>query len=398
MQAPEPAPLRVVMVAGEVSGDVLGATVLAVLREAYGAVEATGIGGPLMQAQGLHSLYAQDRLAVMGLVEPLGRLPELLGIRRALYRHCCEQPPDLFLGIYSPDFNLGLERRLRARGIPTAHLVSPSVWAWRRSRLRGIARAVDMMLCLFPFEVPVYQQAGIPARYVGHPLAMALAPPQDRAALRAELGLDPQRPVLGLFPGSRAAEVKQHGALFLDAAAQVLAARPGLQLVLMAASSAREQQLRALLHTRPQLPVTLMKGRSRDLLGAADSVLLASGTVALEAMLRDTPMVVAYRMAPLSWAVISRLVYTPFASLPNILAGRAVVPEWLQSAATPSALAGSLLSLLPEPGAASREAQAQRASFAEQRCALRQSFPDAVLAALQAGPLRPGAARSAPGD
>lgn len=388
---PRGAPLRVVMVAGEASGDQLGAAVLEALSARFGPVSATGVGGPGMQRAGLQSLYPLERLAVMGLVEPLARLPELLRIRSALMRHTLAQPPDLFLGIDAPDFNLPLERALRARGVPTAHLVSPTVWAWRRSRLRGIARAVDMMLCLFPFELSLYREAGIPARYVGHPLANVLRPPADRCAARRALGLSADAPVLGLFPGSRAAEVRRLGPLFLEVAARLRARHPDLQLAVPAAGPAREAQLRALLAAHPALPVSLLRGCSHELLGCADAVLLASGTVTLESMLLDAPMVVAYRMAPLSWAIVSRLVHTPWAALPNILAARAVVPEFLQRSATPEALAGALEPLLEGPAAPA--ARAQRAAFAGQRAGLEQPFAESVLDALAAGPLR---ARPAP--
>ena len=219
--------MRIGVLAGETSGDLLGSRVLAALRARFPGLLVEGIGGPLMEAQGLHSMFPMERLSVMGLVEPLKRLPELLRIRRAVYQHFAANPPDVFLGIDSPDFNLHLERRLRERGIRTAHLVSPSVWAWRRGRIRKIGRAVDLMLCLFPFETEIYDRHGIPACFVGHPLADEIPPQADRAAARQALGLDPAATVLALLPGSRAAEVRLLAPLFLQAARLLRQSDPG---------------------------------------------------------------------------------------------------------------------------------------------------------------------------
>ena len=317
-------PLRIGMVAGEASGDMLGARAIVALRDTLGEVVVSGIGGPLMQAEGMRSLYPMDRLSVMGFVDPLWRLPELLRTRRRLFNHFSTASVDFFLGIDAPDFNLGLARRLRREGVATAHLVSPSVWAWRAGRLRRIAGAVDLMLCLFPFEVPLYRQAGVAARCVGHPLARLLQPADNarRQALRRELQLPEHGPVLGVLPGSRASEVTQHCATFLRAARLLRRHIPTLHVVVPAADNVRLKQLRSLLPEPGTMQVTLVQGRSRDVMSAADALLLASGTATLEAALLDVPMVVAYRMQALSWALVSRLVHTPFAALPNILSGR----------------------------------------------------------------------------
>jgi lipid-A-disaccharide synthase len=344
--------LRIGVVAGEASGDILGSRVLAALQSHYDEVLIEGVGGPLMQARGLRSLYPMERLSVMGFVEPLKRLPELLRMRRNLLRHFLDDPPDLFLGIDSPDFTLTLERKLRRAGVPTAHLVSPSVWAWRQGRIRKIKRAVDLMLCLFPFETDIYEQHAVPVRFVGHPIADELPQQVDRTAARRALGLGERGRVLALLPGSRAAEVQLLAPLFLRAAQRLYSNNPQLSFVIPAANEARLSQLQQLLRQYPQLPVTLVPGQSREAMSAADAVLLASGTATLEASLLKRPMVVAYRMAPLSWWLVSRLVKTPYAALPNILAGHPLVPELIQAAATPDAMADAVQTLLEDGGAA----------------------------------------------
>jgi lipid-A-disaccharide synthase len=344
--------LRIGVVAGEASGDILGSRVLAALQSHYDEVVVEGVGGSLMQAQGLRSLYPMERLSVMGFVEPLKRLPELLRMRRNLLRHFLADPPDLFLGIDSPDFTLALERKLRRAGVPTAHLVSPSVWAWRQGRIRKIKRAVDLMLCLFPFETDIYEQHAVPVRFVGHPIADELPQQVDRTAARRALGLGERGRVLALLPGSRAAEVQLLAPLFLRAAQRLYSNNPQLSFVIPAANEARLSQLQQLLRQYPQLPVTLVPGQSREAMSAADAVLLASGTATLEASLLKRPMVVAYRMAPLSWWLVSRLVKTPYAALPNILAGHPLVPELIQAAATPDAMADAVQTLLEDGGAA----------------------------------------------
>jgi lipid-A-disaccharide synthase len=378
--------LRVGVLAGETSGDILGSRLLAALHKRYPGLQIEGIGGPLMQAQGLQSLFPMERLSVMGFVEPLKRLPELLRIRRSVYRHFMANPPDIFIGIDSPDFCLRLEWKLRRAGIPTAHLVSPSVWAWRRGRIRKIGRAVDRMLCLFPFETAIYKQHAIAADFVGHPLADEIPPQIDRAAARAALGLPASGRLLALLPGSRGGEVNLLAPLFLAAAQRLARADPELRFVLPAASAERMAQLEALLPAFQGLPLTLVQGRSREAMMAADAVLLASGTATLEALLVQCPMAVAYRMSPLSWALVSRLVKTPFAALPNILAGRALVPELIQDAVTVEALVGAVQPLLYN----SHVTQEQRQGFAFVHQALALGFgercADAVAAVLETRP------------
>lgn len=373
---------RIALVAGEPSGDVLGSRVLRALRRALPGCElhAEGIGGEAMIAEGFETLYPLERLSVMGLVEPLGRLPELLRIRRALYRRWRAKPPALLLGIDAPDFNLRLARRLRDTGVRTAQLVSPTVWAWRPRRVHQVARAVDRLLCLFPFEPALYRTLDVDARFVGHPVVQELARMPDRAQARRDLGLPAKAPVIALLPGSRAAEVAQL-APSLMAAGELLRERdPRRELLMPAASKERAVQLRSLLkHGRSARrgggAIRVVDGDSRRAMIAADLVLLASGTASLEAMLLRRPMVIAYRVSPLSWALISRLAVTPYAGMPNILAGRRVVPELLQGNLNPAALAREAENLLAE-GAA------QVAALEPCRAALGTDFDTAVGQAL----------------
>lgn len=332
--------------AGEASGDLLGARVIEALRLRHPDLELQGVGGQQMEAAGLQSHFPLERLAVNGLVEPLMRLPELLSRRADLLQQMRASPPDVFLSIDSPDFNLRLASNLRASGIPTAHLVSPSVWAWRKGRLRGIARAVDMMLCLFPFETEAYRQCGIPVRCVGHPVADEITTPPDRLLARRELGLTEQGPVLALLPGSRAAEVSALGPVFLRCAQLLGQQHANLAVVIPASSHERRVQLESLMDATSGLSVTLVDGNARTAMAAADAVLVAAGTATLEAAILQRPMVVAYKMHAVSWAVLSRLVHTTHVALPNLLVGRELVAEFLQDAATPEALAVAISPML----------------------------------------------------
>ena len=334
--------LRIGLLAGESSGDILGSRLITALKKQFGEVQFEGIGGPLMEAQGLESLFPMERLSVMGFIEPLKRLPELLRIRGSLYRHFRDNPPDIFIGIDSPDFTLHLEQKLRKVGITTAHLVSPSVWAWRKRRIRKIKRAVDLMLCLFPFETDVYREHGVPVVFVGHPLADEIPMRVESSAARAALGLPATGKLLALLPGSRGAEVHLLAPLFLETAKRVKLHDSQLSFVMPAANDMRYVELENLLQSYPELEVSLVKGRSREVMAAADAVLLASGTATLEAMLLKRPMVITYRMAAFSWALISRLVTVEYAGLPNLLANRPLVPEFIQNDATAEAMAAAL--------------------------------------------------------
>ncbi|KRP52123.1 lipid-A-disaccharide synthase [Pseudomonas poae] len=338
------ATVRIALVAGEASGDILGAGLMQALKARHPAVEFIGVGGPLMQAEGLTSYFPMERLSVMGLVEVLGRLRELLARRKLLIQTLIEEKPDVFIGIDAPDFTLNIELKLRQAGIKTVHYVSPSVWAWRQKRVLKIREGCDLMLTLLPFEARFYEEQGVPVRFVGHTLADAIPLQADRAAARAELGL-PDGPLVALMPGSRGGEVGRLGALFFDAAERLLALRPGIRFVLPCASPQRRAQIETLLEGR-NLPLTLLDGQSHLALAACDAVLIASGTATLEALLYKRPMVVAYRLAPLTFWILKRMVKSPYISLPNLLAQRLLVPELLQDDATPAALAQTLLPLI----------------------------------------------------
>ncbi|WXL27199.1 lipid-A-disaccharide synthase [Ectopseudomonas mendocina] len=337
--------LTVALVAGEASGDILGAGLMQALKARHPNVKFIGVGGPLMAAQGLTSYFPMERLAVMGLVEVLGRLPELLSRRKRLIRTLIDEKPDVFIGIDAPDFNLGVELKLRQAGIKTVHYVSPSVWAWRQKRVLKIREACDLMLTLFPFEARFYEEHQVPVRFVGHPLADTIALESDRAAARLALNLPADAPVVALMPGSRGGEVAKLGSLFLDSAERLQAMRPGIQFVLPCASPERRAQLEQMLSGR-NLPLTLLDGRSHEALAACDAVLIASGTATLEALLYKRPMVVAYKVAPMTYRILKRLVTSAYISLPNLLAQRLLVPEMIQDAATPDALAESLSPLI----------------------------------------------------
>lgn len=333
------------IVAGETSGDLLGADLIQGLKKQYPNAIFEGIGGPKMQAQGFDSLFDMERLSVMGLWEPLKRLPELLSIRRSIIKRYSSQKPIVFIGIDSPDFNAKIEQKLHAVGVKTVHYVSPSVWAWRQGRIKNIKRSVDLMLTLLPFEADFYHQHQVPVCYVGHPLAKQFPKQPNTAKARQALGLDADRPTLCIMPGSRSAEVELMAGLLLDAAAkasQDLGVK--LQLIVPAANQSRYDQLKKILDTRSD-NITLLKQQSHQAMEAADAVLLTSGTTALEAMLLKKPMVVGYRMNPLSFKLLFPLIKTPFISLPNLLANQPLVPELIQDQATVETLAAEVVNL-----------------------------------------------------
>ena len=368
--------LRLGVCAGEASGDILAGAVISGWRARRPSLAVQGIGGPKMQAAGCDSHYEMDRLSVMGLVEPIKRLPELLSIRRGLIDQQLAWEPTLFLGIDSPDFNLGVERRLRTAGIRTAHLVSPSVWAWRKGRIRGIRESVDRMLCLLPFEVAVYQEADIDAVCVGHPLVDDLRGMPGSEQVRQALNLPTDKPVIAVLPGSREAEVRHLMPLFAETMAQLQQGDHTLRFVIPAASPRLERQIKASLTDRA-LNVTVVSGGGREAIRASDAVLIASGTATLEAMLMGKPMVIAYRMASLSWHIMSRMVTLPYVGLPNILAGRQVAPEYLQDEATPSNLANALQRILDGAG------DEQIAIFAESAEQIGGRFAERTVEALE---------------
>ncbi|WP_417517421.1 lipid-A-disaccharide synthase [Marinobacter sp.] len=332
------------IIAGEASGDILGAGLIRSLRIRYPNARFVGIGGDEMIAEGFHSLIPMERLSIMGLVEVLGRIRELFSIRARLLSYFFATPPDVVIGIDSPDFTLAIERRCREAGIPSVHYVSPSVWAWRQKRIFKIAKSVDLMLTLLPFEARFYQEHNVPVAFVGHPLADRIPVVPETGRARQELGLDENVPLLALLPGSRAGEVDRLGTLFLEAARWIQSKRPDVQLVIPCVNREREQQVRDLIGAlEVKLHVTIVRGRSRDVMAASDVVLLASGTATLEAMLLKKPMVVGYRLSNISYALVSRLVKVPHVSLPNLLAKKPLVPELLQDDATPESLGAAVL-------------------------------------------------------
>jgi len=362
---------RVYLVAGELSGDILGAGLMRELKARHPDVEFRGIGGPRMQAEGMESRFPLETLAVMGLVEVLKHLPELIRVRRTLKAEALAWQPDIMLGIDAPDFNLGLERQLREAGMTTAHYVSPSVWAWRQGRVKGIAKSVDGMLTLLPFEAAFYREHRVPVAFVGHPLADEMPLQNDRVATRQALELAPDSHVLALLPGSRANEIRFLGDTFLNAAEQLCQRHPTLQVVIPAATSDRCREISALLTKYPLLMerTALLDGQAREAMVASDVVLLASGTAALEAMLCHRSMLVAYKMAPATHWLAKRMVKTQWVSLPNLIAQETLVPELIQDAASPEAIADQLSAMLSD--AAGRHALEAR--FAEMHATLQRN-------------------------
>ena len=374
---------RVALVAGEASGDLLGAALIRALRARWPDLEFHGIAGPRMMAEGARSLFPMEKLAVRGYVEVLKSLRELLAIRRGLARSLLEHPPDLFIGIDAPDFNLALEAKLKAAGVRTAHYVSPSVWAWRPERVATIGRSVDRMLVMFPFEEPIYARAGIPVSYVGHPLAdaMPLDPQPERDEARVQLRLAPHSVAVGLLPGSRVNEVEQHADLLIDTAALLAARRPEARFFVPLATRETRDHFESRLFARNarDLPIQVLFGHARLALQASDAAIVASGTATLEAALARCPMVITYRLNPLTYRMVMRKALLPYFGLPNILSGEFVVPELLQDDATPANLAQALGNLLDSGEARSR----MRDRFADLHASLACGHDERVAAALE---------------
>jgi lipid-A-disaccharide synthase len=334
------------VVAGEASGDLLGAHFIAALKQVHSDLHAAGIAGPRMVEAGVKAIYPSDKLAVNGYVEVLRHLPELLWIRSRITRHFLRERPRVFVGIDAPDFNFTLETKLKRAGIPTVHFVSPSIWAWRPERIHRIKLAVSHMLVVFPFEERIYRDAGIPVTYVGHPLADVIPLEPDVAAARATLGLE-SGPIVALLPGSRLSEVSRHARLMLDAATRILQHHPDAQFVVPAASEAAAQLVRQATHGL-DLPLHILAGQSHTALAACDVALVASGTATLEAALFKKPMVITYRMPALTAYLMRKKALQPWIGLPNILARDFVVSERIQDAATPEALANDALAWLDD--------------------------------------------------
>jgi lipid-A-disaccharide synthase len=348
--------MKIGIVAGEASGDVLGAQLIKALKVEYPDLEFVGIAGPRMQSEGAASWYSMEKLAVRGYVEVLRRYRELVGIRNGLRERLLKERPALFIGIDAPDFNLGLERALKAAGIPTVHYVSPSIWAWRGERIKKIKGSIDKMLAIFPFEPAIYEREGIAATYVGHPTADAIPQTPQRNNAREQLRLGDTDLIVALLPGSRQTELDYHAETFIDTARELLEHYPSARFVVpLATRETREQFDSARYRLNAQdLPIQILFGHANLALAAADVALVASGTATLEAAMLRCPHVIAYRMSPTTYRIMKRKAYLPYVGLPNILAGEWLVPELLQDDATPENLARALGNWLKHRDAATR--------------------------------------------
>ncbi|VVC75330.1 Lipid-A-disaccharide synthase [Aquicella siphonis] len=376
---------KIGILAGEASGDLLGARLIQALRSRFPHLQFEGIGGPAMAAAGCDNLFDIERLAVMGFIEPLFRIPDLIKLRSDLYRHFIQHPPDVFIGIDAPDFNIGLELKLRQAGIPVIHYVSPSVWAWRQYRVRKIAKAVDLMLTLLPFEAKFYEQHQVPVRYVGHPLAEQIPLHTDKIEARRALCIEENATYVALLPGSRRQEIRYMAEPFLRAAYQAWKLRPHLRFITAHVNEQRYQEFYEYykLYT-PDLPLEFFTRRSQDVMAAADVVAVTSGTSTLETMLFKKPMVIAYRMSALTYQLAKLLVKTPYVGLPNLLANELLVPELIQDAASPEAICQHLLDYLDHP----EKVQTLQARFTELHQLLRADssgcISDAVMSVMGA--------------
>lgn len=355
-------PLTIGLVAGETSGDILGAGLIRALKEQVPDARFIGIAGPLMQAEGCEAWYEMEELAVMGVVEVLGRLRRLLHIRKDITQRFTDLKPDVFVGIDAPDFNITLEGNLKRRGIKTIHYVSPSVWAWRQKRVFKIAKATNLVLAFLPFEKAFYDRFNVPCRFIGHTMADAIPLVPDKLAARREFGISEDAACLALLPGSRSSEVEMLSADFLKTAELLRQHYPDLHIIVPLVNAKRREQFeRIKAEVAPDLPAYLVDGQARNAMIASDAALLASGTAALECMLAKCPMVVGYRMKPFTFWLAKRLIKTPYVSLPNLLAGRELVKELLQDECRPESLADALLPLLGD---------------SEQKAQLKQTFTE----------------------
>jgi lipid-A-disaccharide synthase len=370
----------IALVAGEASGDLIGSGVVKAIRKHHPDASFVGIGGQRLIAAGLTSWYPQEKLAVHGLVEVLAHLRELIAMRRELVARLLDLRPTMFLGIDSPDFNLAIERTLKRAGVATAHMVSPTVWAWRPGRIRTIRAAVDHMLVLFPFEEAIYRAAGIPATFIGHPLADEIPEEADQAGAREDLRLPRNAPVIAVLPGSRRSEIERMAPTFIQAARLVLERIPEARFLVPLVTRETRELFEGILYREQarDLPMSLLFGHAQEALAACDIALAKSGTVTLEAALVGRPMVIAYRIAPLSYLIARQLIRVNEMGLPNILAGELVVPEFVQDAATPENLAQALVNLLLDESVRS----AVQTRFAELHGVLRRGAAETAAQAL----------------
>jgi len=371
---------RIAMVAGEASGDMLASHLIRALRKRYPDAVFYGIGGPQMEYEGFSAQWPCDRLAVHGYVDALKRYRELSGIRRKLLAQLRAEPPDVFIGVDAPDFNLWLEKRMRNRGVPAVHFVGPSIWAWRGGRIKSIARSVSHMLCLFPFEPPLYENAGVPVTYVGHPLADEFPMIADRGVARETLNIRHDEEIVALLPGSRESEVRNLAATYIGAARHLAADRPDVKfLVPLATRETRDIFEQALYDERAEeLPIQVLFGHAVEAMTAANVVLVASGTASLEAALLKRPMVISYRVGKWQYRLLKRMAYLPWVGLPNILCNESIVPELIQDAAKPAALATALGVWLDDAQAVTRLEQ----RFVELHESLRQDTADKAATAI----------------
>ena len=373
---------RIAMVAGEASGDLLGGLLLGGLKARWPQLRCAGIGGPRMAAHGFEAWWPHDKLAVSGYVEALSHYREISGIRNHLIERLLSADrmdrPDAFIGIDAPDFNLDLETKLKAQGIKAIHFVSPSIWAWRGKRIEKIRRATDLVLCLFPFEPPIYAKQGIAAAYVGHPLADVIPIDVPRSGARASLGLGSNETVVALLPGSRRAEVQYIAPRLLQAAAEMHRQRPGLRFLLPVVPGLRHVVEPLRRQHAAGVALELLDGRSHEALAACDLTLVASGTATLEAALFKRPMVIVYAMHALNWQMMKRMKYQPWVGLPNILLNDFAVPEFLQGDATPAALAQAGLDWLDDPARCATLRARFEVLHHELRCNTAQAATDAI--------------------
>lgn len=373
------------MVAGEASGDQLAAPLMAALKARRNPILFAGIGGPRMEAEGFESHYPMEKLSVRGYAEVLRHYREIMAIRRRLTKALLAERPDVYIGVDASEFNLGVERKLKEAGIPSIHYVSPQIWAWRGWRLRKIARSVTRILVMFPFEAPLYEKAGVPVTYVGHPLADLIALEPKKLEARAALRLPAGKLIVALLPGSRRSELEYMAGPFVLAAHRFRQEVHDVHFVCPTVTrDTRDMFERAVHdHQRTDLPLTLLFGHSHEALAAADLALVASGTATLEAALFKTPMVIAYRQSRLTWALMRAMFYLPYVGMPNVLAGEKLVPELLQDEANPTALAGALLTLLRDTAAQRRQVERFREFHQMLRQNAAEKAADAVLEVLK---------------
>lgn len=373
-------PPRIGIVAGEASGDQLGSHLMQAVQAHFPGATFFGIGGPKMQGLGMDVWFPMEKLAVRGFVEVLKHYSEIVGIRRKLKSRLLAARPDLFIGIDAPAFNMDLETDLKQAGIPTIHYVCPQFWAWNRGRLPAMQRAVSRILALFPFEVPMLEEAGIPATFVGHPLADMLPERPDRDGMREQMRLPKQGLVIAMLPGSRQVEVKAMGSLFVQAARAILGQKPDAHFLVPLVSRETRVLFETALyeHAPDGLPLTMLYGHAHDAMVAADAVLVASGTASLEAALLKRPMVITYKLPSLTYWIAKRRIYLPYVGLPNVLAGEFIVPELIQDDATPERLAETLVRILDDPDGR----RVLDARFVEMHRALKQDTAQRVIEAI----------------